>query len=93
MTLYDADQAISAISARVLAPGAPMCHGWDALDPAGCWTHDRPKATDYCQGFKLFDGYLRARNYAESLEVPFALSYDTVAERWAVEPMEQIPGC
>ncbi len=41
---------------------------------------------------KLFKEYQDARDYAESLDAPFALSYDTVAGQWAVEPMTEIPG-
>jgi len=93
MIPYNASLMFDAIVAKVLAPGAPRSRGWDASDPAGCWTHDRPKGMDYCQGFKLFDVCQDARDYAAALDGPFSLSYDTAASRWAVEPITQLPGC
>lgn len=90
MTPFNASLAISAITSKVLAPGAPRCRGWDATDPAGCWM---PKVRDYLHGFRLFDVYKDAMAYATSLKSPTLLGFDTVAQRWYVEPMSGDYGC
>ncbi len=57
-----------------IGPGAPRCRGWDAKDPDGCWM---PKVPDYCHGFRLFEGYEDALEYAASLDTPSLLGFDT----------------
>ncbi len=71
------------------SPQAPRCQGWDAEDPAGCWTHDMRKSTpiDYCDGFRLFAEVDAAEEYGAGLGGTFTLGFDTVVQRWAVTPL------
>ena len=73
------------------SPEAPRCQGWDANDPAGCWTHDGPAAggIDYCDGFRLFEHYEDALAYGEILgkKAPFTLGFDEEIQRWVVTPL------
>ncbi len=93
MTPFTAHQMIDAVAAKVLAPGAPKCRGWDAMDPDGCWMHDLHKVPDYCHGFKLFEEFYDALAYATDMDNPSLLGFDTEAQRWYVEPMAGEYGC
>jgi hypothetical protein len=67
--------------------------GWDAKDPAGCWTHDYKKgaAIDYCDGFKMFVDMKSAREYADTLKYS-VMSFDTAVDMWTVTPLDAFYG-
>lgn len=88
------DAMICSVARSVQALDVPRCKGWDANDPEGCWTHDarRHGDIDYCQGFRLFNRYEDAVEYAEGLGTLFLLGFAQVAQRWAGEPLHDSYG-
>lgn len=73
--------------------------GWDARDPAGCWTHDLDHSApiDYCDGFKMFDTFQEAKDYADTLEFSL-IKFETFkhggedVSKWTVERFEAFYG-
>ena len=72
------------------SPQAPRCQGWNPEDPAGCWTHDAPRAAgvDYCDGFRLFVEFEDAMEYGALCDGTFTLGFDPEAQMWAVTPLD-----
>ncbi len=68
--------------------------GWDADDPNGCWMKDGPKASgiDYTDGFRLFESFFKAIDYAATLEY-HVLGYDSEVSLWTVTPLNGPYGC
>ena len=74
--------------------------GWDARDPAGCWTHDRTAqehggSVDF--GFWMFDTFEDAKVKADTLEFSL-IKFETFkhggegVSRWTVERFEAFYG-
>lgn len=63
--------------------------GWDASDPDGPWMQDYKKgaAVDYCDGFKVFDTFENAMDYAATLKWN-TVSFHAPSQKWEVEPYD-----